>query len=65
VILTAVFAGRIGRRCGAVLLQAAMSWAAASGSFCQIPPWPEASQIPHQGAGHDGTPWAEREAGPG
>jgi hypothetical protein len=55
-------AGHLG---AVMLMQSAMAWAAASGSFCRVPPWPDAPQMPGYGAGHAGTERAEREAGAG
>jgi hypothetical protein len=63
--LAGLFLARAGHLCAVMLMQSAMAWAAASGSFCHAPPWPDASQAPGHGAGHDGTQRAEREAGAG
>jgi hypothetical protein len=58
------FAARAGHRCAAGLLRAATAWAAASGSFGQVP-YPDTSLPPGYGAGHGGAERAEREAGAG
>ena len=62
---TGRFMSRAGHLGAVMLMQPAMAWAAASGSFCHVPPWPDAPQVRGYGAGRAGTERAEREAGAG
>jgi hypothetical protein len=68
--LAGLLAARAGHLAVVMLMQSATAWAAASGSFCQEPPWPGTSEVPGYGARYRGGPGgatdrAEREAGAG
>lgn len=60
-----LLAARAGHLTAVMLMQSAAAWAAASGSLCQAPPWPDTPQAPGHGGGYGRTGRAGHEAGAG